>query len=148
MSVRNRIEVMHGVNLDMLGRRDPKHYGTFTLTELERRVSEFARELDLETRFFQSNNEGEFVDHLHRVGDMADGILLNPGAWAHYQWSLRDALEIAGLPAIEVHISDVASREQWRRVSVLDGLVVAKIGGKGLDSYKEALTRLPLVRRT
>src|SRR5437588_11704816 len=142
MSVRNRIEVMHGVNLDMLGRRDPKHYGTFTLTELERRVSEFARELDLETRFFQSNNEGEFVDHLHRVGDMADGILLNPGAWAHYQWSLRDALEIAGLPAIEVHISDVASREQWRRVSVRDGLVVAKVGGKGLDSYKEALTRL------
>ncbi len=138
----NRIEVLHGVNLDALGRRDPEHYGTMSLRELETQVKRFGRELDLEISFFQTNSEGEYVERLHRLPEVADGALLNPGAWTHYSWAIRDALEIAGLPAVEVHLSDVSSREPWRRQSVLDGLVVAAIAGKGPDGYREALERL------
>jgi 3-dehydroquinate dehydratase II len=142
MSVNNRIEVMHGVNLDMLGRRDPAHYGELSLTELEQRVAGFGRELDLELRFFQTNSEREFVEHLHRLEDLVDGIVLNPGAWTHYAWAIHDALEIASLPAVEVHLSDLSSREPWRRVSVLEDLVVARVCGRGLEGYREALARL------
>ena len=94
--MRNRVEVMHGVNLDILGRRDPEHYGTITLPELEREIKRFAHGLELEVRFFQTNHEGEFVEHLHRLPEVADAALLNPGAWTHYSYAIRDALEIAG----------------------------------------------------
>ena len=134
-----RIEVMHGVNLNMLGRRDPEHYGTLTLMQLEQHISEFAAELDLEVRFLQTNAESEFIEHLQGLIGMADGLVLNPGAWSHYSWAIRDALEIAALPAVEVHLSDVKAREQWRRVSVVEELCVASICGKGVDGYKEAL---------
>jgi 3-dehydroquinate dehydratase II len=140
--VRNRVEVMHGVNLSELGRRDPEHYGSMTLTELEVRVGDFGRELGLELRFFQTNFEGEFVERLHRLEGLADGVVLNPGSWTHYSWAIRDALEFAGVPAVEVHLSDVDSREEWRRMSVLDGLVVGRVAGKGIDGYREALERL------
>jgi 3-dehydroquinate dehydratase-2 len=142
VSLRNRVEVMHGVNLSMLGRRDAQHYGSMTLTELEVKVAEFGRELGLELRFFQTNFEGEFVERLHKLEGLADGAVLNPGAWTHYSWAIRDALEVAGVPAIEVHISDVEFREEWRRRSVLDGLVVGRVAGKGVDGYREALDRL------
>jgi 3-dehydroquinate dehydratase II len=140
--VRNRIEVMHGVNLDQLGRRDPGHYGTLTLTELEMGISEAAAGLGLTTRFFQTNHEGAFVEHLHELRDLADGILLNPGAWTHYAYAIRDALELTGLPAVEVHLSDVDTREAFRRVSILDGLCVARIAGRGPDGYRDGLARL------
>ncbi|TMK39335.1 MAG: 3-dehydroquinate dehydratase [Actinobacteria bacterium] len=140
--VRNRVEVMHGVNLDALGRREPRHYGDLTYKQLEVRVGEFGRALDLELRFFQSNSEGEFVEHLHRLEGMADGILINPGAWTHYSWAIHDALEIAGLPSVEVHLSDVEHREPWRRVSVVSDLCVATVSGQGLEGYREALARL------
>jgi 3-dehydroquinate dehydratase II len=140
--VRNRVEVMHGVNLSELGRRDPEHYGSMTLTELEVRVGDFGRELGLELRFFQTNFEGEFVERLHRLEGLADGVVLNPGSWTHYSWAIRDALEFASVPAVEVHLSDVDSREEWRRMSVLDGLVVGRVAGKGIDGYREALERL------
>ncbi|HEX2015993.1 MAG TPA: type II 3-dehydroquinate dehydratase [Solirubrobacteraceae bacterium] len=142
MTIHNRIEVMHGVNLDMLGRRDTQHYGELTLTELELRVAEFGRELDLELRFFQTNSEAAFVGHLHRLDGLADGIVLNPGAWTHYAWAIHDALEIAALPAVEVHLSDTHSREPWRRVSVVADLCVASVVGQGLEGYREALARL------
>jgi 3-dehydroquinate dehydratase-2 len=142
MSVRNRVEVVHGVNLDMLGRRDPAHYGDLTLTELEIRVEEFARDLGLAARFFQTNSEAELVEHLHRLEGLADGIVLNAGAWAHYAWAIRDALEIAGLPTVEVHLSDVERREEWRRQSVVRDLCLTAISGKGLEGYREALVRL------
>jgi 3-dehydroquinate dehydratase II len=141
---RNRIEIMHGVNLDQLGRRDPDLYGSLTLTELELRIAGDARELGLETRFFQTNHEGDFVEHLHRMDGLADAILLNPGAWTHYAWAIRDALEIAALPAVEVHLSDVEHREDWRRHSVIRDLCVAHISGKGPDGYRDALERLRL----
>ncbi|HET9125172.1 MAG TPA: type II 3-dehydroquinate dehydratase [Solirubrobacteraceae bacterium] len=139
---RNRIEIMHGVNLDQLGRRDPAHYGSLTLTELELRISEHASALGLVTRFFQTNHEGEFVEHLHGLEGLADAIILNPGAWTHYSYAIRDALELAHLPAIEVHLSDVDTREAFRRHSVLEGLCTARVVGRGPDGYRDALQML------
>jgi 3-dehydroquinate dehydratase II len=140
--MRNRVEIMHGVNLDQLGRRDPTHYGGVTLEELERQISVRARELGLEVRFFQTNHEGKFVEHLHRLDGLADAIVLNPGAWTHYSYAIRDALELTRLPAVEVHLSDIESREPWRRHSVITDLCLTRISGKGPDGYKEALARL------
>ena len=142
MAVRNRIEVMHGVNLDQLGRRDPEQYGTLTLDELELKIGSAADELGLQTRFFRSNHEGEFVERLHRLEGLADGLVLNPGAWTHYSYAIRDALELTGLPAIEVHLSDVDTREPWRRESVIRELCIARVAGKGPDGYRDALKRL------
>ena len=140
--MRNRVAVMHGVNLDMLERRPPEVYGDLSLAKLERQISQYAHELGLEARFFQSNFEGEFVEELHRSSDYADGIVLNPGAWTHYAWALRDAVEIAGLPAVEIHLSDVDKREEWRHVSVLADVVIARVAGEGVEGYKTALEHL------
>jgi 3-dehydroquinate dehydratase-2 len=142
MDVQNRIEVMHGVNLDQLGRRDPAHYGGLTFHELELEISQAGGDLGLATRFFQSNHEGDFVEHLHGLEGLADAILLNPGAWTHYSYAIRDALELTGLPAVEVHLSDVDSREEFRRESVIGDLCFARVAGKGKDGYREALTLL------
>jgi 3-dehydroquinate dehydratase-2 len=138
---RNRVEVLHGVNFDMLGRRDKDIYGDFSLTELEVKIKRFARELDLEAAFFQTNAEGEFVDHLHRLPEIADAAIVNAGAWTHYSWAIRDALELTGIPTVEVHLSDISKREKWRRTSVFDGLelIVGQVYGKGPDGYREAL---------
>jgi 3-dehydroquinate dehydratase II len=136
---KNRVEVMHGVNLDQLGRRDPDHYGTVTLTELELRVKQFARELGLEPTFSQTNHEGEFCENLHRAPEMADALILNPGAWTHYSYAIRDALELAALPAVEVHLSSVSEREQWRRRSVIRDLCIDVVEGRGVDGYRDAL---------
>ncbi len=95
-SSHNRVEVLHGVNFDMLGSRDPLHYGGLTLPELELKIKGFANELGLEATFFQTNHEGEYVEHLHRLPEMADAAILNPGAWTHYSWAIRDALEFIG----------------------------------------------------
>ena len=139
---RLRIDVMHGVNLDQIGRRDPQHYGRFTFTELEVRVKRFARELELDATFWQPNHEGEFCESLHIASERADGLLLNPGAWTHYSYAIRDALELAAVPAVEVHLSAVDQREEWRRVSVIRDLCVGSVQGKGLDGYREALELL------
>ena len=139
---RYRVEVMHGVNLDQLGRRDPLLYGTLTLAELEQRIEADAGELGLATRFFQTNHEGAFVEHLHGLEGQADALLLNPGAWTHYAWAIRDALEIAALPALEIHLSDVGSREPWRRVSVIRELCFQTISGRGPNGYRDALAIL------
>ncbi len=139
---RNRIQIMHGVNLDQIGRRDPEHYGGITFRQLEQTIDGFARDLGLDARFFQSNSEGEFVEHLHRVRDVADGIIMNAGAWSHYSRAIGDALAFAGVPCVEVHLSDVLAREEWRRVSVLEDGSIATIMGKGVDGYREALVAL------
>jgi 3-dehydroquinate dehydratase-2 len=136
------IAVVHGVNLDQLGRRDPLLYGTLTLDELERKIEQDARTLGLSTRFFHTNHEGELIEHLHSLRASADAIVINPGAWGHYAWAIRDALEIAALPAIEIHLSDVHSREPWRHVSVLGELCFASISGRGADGYRDALELL------
>jgi 3-dehydroquinate dehydratase-2 len=140
--MRNRVAILHGVNLDMLGRRPAEHYGDLSFDRLEQRIEQFARELGLDARFFQSNHEGEYVEELHKAADYADGLVLNPGAWTHYAWSLRDAVEVSGLPAVEVHLSDVDNREPFRRVSVLTDVCVGRVAGKGVDGYREALERI------
>jgi 3-dehydroquinate dehydratase-2 len=125
----NRVAVLHGVNFDILERRDPEMYGGLSLYELETKIERWA-------------HEGEFVEYLHRAPELADAALVNAGAWTHYSRAIADALAVAGLPAVEVHLSDVESREDWRRISVFDGLVLAKVSGKGPDGYRDALERL------
>jgi 3-dehydroquinate dehydratase II len=140
--MKNRVAVLHGVNLDALDRRPAEHYGGLTFSRLERTIERFARELGLEARFFHTNHEGDYVEEIHKAGDYADGLLLNPGAWTHYAWSLRDAIEVCGLPAVEVHLSDVENREPFRRVSVFEGVCVARVSGKGVEGYRDALAAL------
>ena len=138
----NRVEVMHGVNLDQLGRRDPAHYGSLDLPALERQIELWGSELGLSVRFFQTNHEGEFIEHLHALPDLADAVILNPGAWTHYSWAIHDALELSHVPAIEVHLSAVNEREQWRQLSVVRDLCLATVSGKGPDGYRDALELL------
>jgi 3-dehydroquinate dehydratase II len=134
-----RIVVLNGVNLDVVGRRDPEVYGGITLSELETRIYEWASELGCTVRCRQTNSEGEFVDWCHDALDWADGVVLNPGAWSHYSWAIHDAVELFTVPVVEVHLSDVTAREEWRRFSVLEGLISARIIGKGPKGYREAL---------
>lgn len=134
-----RIDVLNGVNLDLLGRRAPDVYGRDSLQELETRIYAWARELELQVRCRQTNHEGEYVEFLHTALDNADGLVLNPGAWTHYSWAIRDALEPFGGPVVEVHISDVEAREEWRRHNVLEGFTAGRVTGEGIDGYRRAL---------
>ena len=140
--MRNRVDVMHGVNLDTLGRRDPAIYGTETLPELEVKVKAFARELGLEASFWQTNHEGEFCELLHKAPSRADALLLNCGAWTHYSYAIRDALEVAALPAVEVHISNIEERDEWRTKSVILDLCLGRVHGRGVEGYRDALGML------
>jgi 3-dehydroquinate dehydratase-2 len=141
-SSRNRVAVLHGVNFDVLEKRDPEIYGGLSLSELEMRIQRMAHELGLETLFFQTNSEGEFAEYLHRAPELADAIVINAGAWTHYSRAIADALELTRLPAVEVHLSDVESRQDWRKESVFDALVLEKVSGKGPDGYGDALATL------
>jgi 3-dehydroquinate dehydratase II len=137
-----RVVVLNGVNLDVLGRRDPAVYGGITLSELETQIYQWASELGLTVRCRQTNDEGEFVDWCHDAYDWADGVIVNPGAWGHYSWAIHDAVELFTAPLVEVHLSNVDEREEWRRRSVLEGIPAARIVGKGPDGYHEALRLL------
>jgi 3-dehydroquinate dehydratase-2 len=137
-----RIAVLNGVNLSALAQRDPELYGGLTYTELETRIYEWARELDVSVRCFQTNHEGEYVDWCHDLHGWADGVIVNPGAWTHYSYAIRDALDLVGAPVVEVHLSDITKREEWRRRSVIEDVVAKRILGKGPDGYREALVYL------
>ena len=141
-AVRNRVAVLHGVNFNVLDRRDASIYGGISLAQLEAKISDWAHELRLEPIFFQTNAEGEFCEYLHRSVELADSVIVNAGAWTHYSRAIADALELTRLPAVEVHLSDVEARDEWRKLSVFDGLVLAKVAGKGPDGYREALELL------
>jgi len=134
-----RIAVLNGVNLDALSLRDPELYGGLGLSELETRIYQWAVELQCTARCRQTNHEGEFVDWCHDALDWADGIVANPSAWTHYSWAIRDAVELFTVPFVEVHLSDVDAREEWRRFSVLEGLSAARFVGKGPEGYRQAL---------
>jgi 3-dehydroquinate dehydratase-2 len=134
-----RILVLNGVNLDVLGRRDPELYGGVGLSELETKIYEWAIRLECSARCRQTNSEGEFVDWCHEAYDWADGVIANPGAWSHYSWAIRDALELFAAPVVEVHLSNIHEREEWRRFSVLEDVAAARFIGKGPDGYREAL---------
>lgn len=137
-----RIIVLNGVNLNMIGRRDPAQYGGVSIAELESRIYEWARELELTVQCRQTNSEAEFIKWCHDAYDTIDGMVVNPGAWTHYAWSIHDALEPLTVPVVEVHLSDVEGREDWRRTSVISDLVAARFVGHGPDGYKLALEYL------
>jgi 3-dehydroquinate dehydratase II len=127
------------VNLDVVGRRDPKLYGGLGLAELEASIRGWASDLGLEVRCLQTNSEGQYVDWCHEALDWADGVIVNPGAWSHYSYAIRDALELLSVPVIEVHLSDVEQREEWRRHSVISDVAASRVVGHGPEGYREAL---------
>lgn len=133
--------MLHGPNLDMLGVRPVAHYGTITLPALERMVTEEAEKLGWRCLCLQTNHEGTYVEWLHEHRT-ADALIVNPGAWTHYSYAIRDALELVACPVAEVHLSDIASREEWRRLSVVSPVVTFTVSGKGPDGYLEAVRRL------
>ena len=131
--------ILNGVNLDVLARRDPGIYGGLSLNELERRIYQWANELDIQARCRQTNSEGEFIDWIHQAYDDVDAVIVNPGAWSHYSYAIRDALELLAVPLIEVHLSNIEQREDWRRHSVIADVASRRVIGKGPDGYREAL---------
>ena len=131
-----RILIMHGVNLNMFGKRDPRHYGTETLDDINTKLSHLAEELGVEAAFFQSNHEGAFVERIQQaLADGTDGIVINAGAWTHYSYAIMDALAILSIPVGEVHMSNVHARESFRHASVLSSVSKGSIAGFGSDSY-------------
>ena len=137
-----RIAVLNGVNLDIVGRRDPALYGGLGIRQLEARIFEWAAEIGVNVQCRQTNHEGEYVTWCHEALDWADGLVLNPGAWTHYSYAIRDAVEPFTAPVVEVHLSNVDEREGWRRTSVLADLAAKRIIGKGPEGYREALAYL------
>ena len=137
-----RILVVNGPNLNRLGKRDPAQYGTTTLADIEAAISSRASELDTDVSFFQSNHEGAIIDFLQAESESADGIVINPGALTHYGLSLRDALADTALPIIEVHLSNIHAREQFRSVSVITPIARGQIAGQGWRGYLSALDLL------
>lgn len=132
--------LLHGVNLDMLGDRDPEQYGNLKLGELESQVVAEARRYNMSCITFQSNHEGEMVEKIHELRRRVDGLIINPGAWTHYSYAIHDALELVVAPVIEVHLSDIYTRkEEWRHQSVISDVCALTISGKGPGGYKEAI---------
>ena len=137
-----QILVLNGVNLDVLARRDPGIYGGLSLNELERRIYQWANELDIVARCRQTNSEGEYIDWIHQAYENVDGVVVNPGAWSHYSYAIRDALELLEVPVVEVHLSNIEAREDWRRHSVISDVAARRVIGKGPDGYRDALVFL------
>lgn len=137
-----RIMIIHGPNLNLLGRRDAAQYGTLTLDKVNRAIRKQARELQVEVRILQTNHEGTIIDTLHRRRKWADGFLLNPGAFTHYSYAIRDAIEAVGKPVVEVHLSNIYEREEFRRVSVIEPVCIHQVVGKKEASYLEGLSFL------
>jgi len=134
-----RVTVLNGVNLDVLGRRDPDVYGDVSHKELETRLYQWAEALGMNVQVRQTNHEGQYVEWCHAALDWAEGVVANPAAWTHYSYAIRDALELFTVPLVEVHLSNVDEREEWRRHSVIADLAAKRIVGKGPDGYRQAL---------
>jgi len=137
-----RVDVLNGVNLDVLERRDAAVYGGLSLRELEQRIESWAEELGCTVRCRQTNSEGEYVGWCHEALDWAEGVIANPGAWSHYSYAIRDALEIFPGPLVEVHLSNPEEREEWRHTSVIADLATQRILGRGPEGYRDALAFL------
>jgi 3-dehydroquinate dehydratase II len=137
-----QVVVLNGANLNALAERDPALYGGMAYSELETRIYQWAKELGCSVRCVQTNHEGEFIDTCHEARGWADGVIVNPGACTHYSYAIRDALELFTVPVVEVHLSDIRAREEWRRFSVIEDVVDHRVIGKGPDGYQEALVFL------
>lgn len=137
-----RILILHGPNLNLLGQREPEVYGRLTLAEINERLHACAAELGVELRAFQSNHEGEIVDAVHGAIEWADGLVINPGAFTHYSYAIRDAIAAVGLPTVEVHLSNVHARESFRRTSVIAPVCIGQVSGLGWLSYRLGLEGL------
>jgi 3-dehydroquinate dehydratase-2 len=137
-----QVLVLNGVNLDMLAHRDLEIYGGLSIGELETQIYEWARELTLTARCQQTNHEGEYIDWIHNAHGDADALIVNPGAWSHYSYAIRDALDILEVPIVEVHLSNIEEREEWRRHSVVSDLAAHRVIGRGLEGYRDALVYL------
>jgi 3-dehydroquinate dehydratase II len=137
-----QVLVLNGVNLDMLGRRDPAVYGGLSLNELETQIYEWAQKRTLSARCRQTNHEGEYVEWIHGAAGDVDALIVNPGAWTHYSYAIHDALELIDVPIVEVHLSNIEEREEWRRQSVIADLVSHRVVGKGIEGYRDALDYL------
>lgn len=137
-----RLLVINGPNLNLLGKRDPEHYGKDTLQAIEKLLTAKAKGLGVELAFFQSNHEGALIDFIQQESPNADGILVNPGALTHYGYSLHDALVDSGLPMVEVHLSDIKAREEWRRHSVIADAAIKQVAGLKSESYTVGLQAL------
>jgi 3-dehydroquinate dehydratase-2 len=137
-----QVAVLNGVNLNALGDRDPALYGGLSLSELETRIYQWAREVGCAVRCLQTNHEGQFIDWCHEARRWADGVIVNPGAWTHYSYAIRDALEVLDVPVVEVHLSNILEREEWRRRSVIEDVVAERVVGKGPEGYRDALAYL------
>lgn len=136
------ISVINGPNLNLLGTRDPEHYGDWTLARLDLACAGWADEVGATVETYQSNHEGDLIDRLHQAGTGSDAVIINPGALTHYSYAIRDAIEAIGIPTVEVHLSDIATREEWRRHSVITEVCVATIAGHGVDGYRQAIRLL------
>lgn len=136
---KKRLFIIHGPNLNLLGSRDPEQYGTLTLDKVNTAIRKKSRELDFETRIIQTNHEGRIIDLLHRRRKWADAIIINPGAYTHYSYAIRDAIEGIKTPVVEVHLSNIYKREDFRSVSVIKDVCVSQFYGKKVDSYIEAM---------
>lgn len=134
-----KIQVINGPNMNMLGIREPEIYGSLTLDEMNRQLTQICEELGIAADFYQSNHEGDIIDKIQECYGKVDGIVINPGAYTHYSIAIRDAIAAVGLPTVEVHLSDINSREDFRKVSVIKNVCVKQIWGKGVRSYSEAL---------
>lgn len=137
-----QVAVLNGVNLNALAERDPALYGGLGLSELETQIYSWARDVGCTVRCFQTNSEGQYVDWCHEVRRWAGGVVVNPGAWTHYSYAIRDAVELFSVPVVEVHLSNIEEREEWRRKSVIADVVSHRILGKGPEGYREALVFL------
>ena len=133
------IAVLNGVNLNLLGRRDPAHYGSSTLPQLESQIYEWAGAARCKARCFQTNDEGAFIEHIQDCDGWAGGVIVNPGAWTHYAYAIRDALDFLQIPKVEVHLSAIDEREEWRRRSVIADVVDHRITGLGPEGYRAAI---------
>ena len=133
------IVVINGPNLNLLGEREPEIYGSQTLEELNREIEEYAEGKDVELKFFQSNHEGEIIDLLHKFRNDSDGFILNPGAFTHYSYAIRDAVAAVSPPVVEVHLSDITSREEFRKLSVIEPVAAKQFSGEGVGSYFKAI---------
>jgi 3-dehydroquinate dehydratase-2 len=135
--------LIHGVNLDMLGSRDPHHYGNLTLASLEEQVSAYAAGRGFTVQKFHTNHEGVLVEHLHLLSrGSVDALIINPGAWTHYSYAIHDALELIVAPVAEVHLSAIEHREEWRRHSVIADLAAVRVSGQGVQGYFAAVDAL------